>query len=205
MSYAITNAKGLAGIGHPQTPRGVLRGLPGDTSPVTVDGTTTGDREMMIAALSMQVFDWQQQVQKALDGDLSMTGVVVRNILFVSSAYQNRQHMLKAKADLAKFMPDVAAKLRNYQQPAAAVMEYAIGVLDAIAGQIGATLTSEAKNTLRAFAQQVKKNTISNANALLSAAREAGEGASVGVFPPWAAPAAGLFLVAYLWNTFRLR
>lgn len=205
MSYAITNAKGLAGIGHPMTPRAiapVLGGMPGD---VTVDGTTTGDREMMIAALSMQVADWQAQVQRALDGDLSVKGIVLRNLLFVPSAYQNRQHMLKAKSDLTLFLNDVAARLRNYQQPSAAVMEYAIAVLDGIAGQIGATLTSESKNTLRGLAKEVKKEAISNANALLTAARKAAEGATEGVFPVWVAPAVGILVVAYVFNTFRMR
>lgn len=221
MSYAIINAKGLAGIGHPQTPRGllpggcvvrpngliapVLGGIPGDVSPKTVDGTSTGEREMMIAALSIQVHEWQQQVQKALDGDLSLTGTLARGLLFVPSAYQNRQHMIKAKNDLAAFMIDIAARLRNYQQPTAPVMEYAVAVLQAIASQIGATLTSQATSTLRGLAQNVKKETISNANALLSAARDAGKGATEGVFPWWAAPAAGIFIVAYLVNTLKMR
>lgn len=219
MSYAITNAKGLAGIGHPQTPRtvapAVLGGIPGDVSPTTVDGTTTGEREMMIAALSMQVVEWQAQVNKALAGDLSFAGIVNNavargvgsplGLLFVPSAYTNRQLMLKAKTDLASFLVDAQVKLRNYQQPTAATMQYLVSVLDIIGQQIGVSITSEARNTLFGLAREVKKQTVNNANALLKAAQAAGKGATEGVFPWWAGPVAGVFVLAYLWNTFRLR
>lgn len=195
MPYVVVSSGSLSGLGDSGH----------DGTGLTSDGTTHGDRAMMLVALNVQVQDWRAQCQKALDGTLSVSGVFARGLLFVPSAYQNRQAMLKARDDLDAFMTDISARMRDPAQSTAAVMEFGVGMLQQIGGQIGATLTSEAKNTLRAFATVVKKETVNNANALLSAARDAGQGATQGVFPVWVAPAAGLFLVAYMWNTFRSR
>lgn len=210
MSYAITNAKGLAGIGHPITPRAiapVLGGMPGDTSPMTVDGTTTGDREMMIAALSMQVAEWQQQMQAFIDSNLSVhttSGLLARGPFFWPAAIATRANVVAAKNDLSsRFLPAIAAALRDYTRPTAPIMEVAVDYLKTLAEQFKCQMTAEAQATLRGFAKEVKKQTISNANALLSAARDAAKGATEGVFPAWVAPVAGLFVVAYLWNTLR--
>lgn len=172
----------------------------------TVDGTTTGDREMMIAALSMQVAEWQKKMQDVLDGKLSWQGVLFRGPVFIKDTVQLRQFMKSSKDDLtARFLPLMAERLRDYTADTTFVMRQGKEYLNTVAAQFNATLDAEAAATLEGFAKVVKKETIKNANALLKAAKDAGEGAGQGVFPWWVAPVVGVVGVAYLWNTFRGR
>lgn len=209
MSYAITNAKGLAGIGHPMF--GGLGASPAgghDGTGLTSDGTTHGDRAMMLVALSIEVAKWQKQMQDVLDGKLSITSSVFRPIggSFNGSAMELRGFLQTARTKLAsEFMPIVAAALRDGSRSTKEVMDTAVSYLDTVAAQFKMIVAAEDRATVKAFAQAVLDAAGKTANDVARKARDLGKQATTDVFPVWFAPAAGLFLVAYLWNTFRVR
>jgi hypothetical protein len=64
------------------------------------------DREMYAMAISVLVAQWNKEIDKVLNGSLSLTSVVNRGLIFVPRAWDARQTMLRAKKELnEKFMP----------------------------------------------------------------------------------------------------
>lgn len=168
------------------------------------DGTTPGQRELIIAQLSQVIHDWTKKLDDILGGTLSLSSVFTSaGPIFSMQAAQARMMVQRARdsltgtAHLDGLLPAASRALRDYSRDVSEIQSTVQSALANMEASVQGSIQVAEKARIGSIFQKAKDD----AKKVLKSGLEEVPDA----LPPYVLIGGGLVALAYLYNTLRGR